>query len=299
MVVAKKVKKPVHRKMGEMMGEWLVLGVGFPRDRLLGENDVADEWRPWPRWIPARERQHIRGCIDAAPLRLSEADRRIIGQEDSKLRPPLLTAAVAACADRPAQQSSAPCRVLSTGPNSTLTSIWPHCSARHSICALRALALARRRLVVGLDDARDQLMADHVRGREGDVADAFDAFEQPHRSARPEVCPGGKSTWLGSPVTTMRLFSPSRVSSIFICIAVVFCASSRMIAAFDNVRPRMKASGAISISRGLQRAFDDARIHQVVERVIDRPQIRIDLFAHVAGQKAKPLAGFHRRAATG
>jgi hypothetical protein len=46
----------------------------------------------------------------------------------------------------------------------------------------------------------------------------------------------------------MRLFSPSRVSSIFICIAVVFCASSRIMAAFAKVRPRMKASGAISIS---------------------------------------------------
>ena len=86
MVVAKKVKKPVNRKMGEMMGEWLVLGVGFPRDRLLGENDVADEW-PVATWIPAWERQHIRGRIDAAPLPVEEADRQIIGQEDSNLQP--------------------------------------------------------------------------------------------------------------------------------------------------------------------------------------------------------------------
>ena len=93
----------------------------------------------------------------------------------------------------------------------------------------------------------------------------------------------------------MRLFSPSRVSSIFICIAVVFCASSRMTAAFDSVRPRMKASGAISISVDLQGALDDARVHQIVERVVDRPQIGIDFFAHVAGQKAEPLAGLDRR----
>ena len=45
----------------------------------------------------------------------------------------------------------------------------------------------------------------------------------------------------------------------------------------------------------LQRALDDARIHQVIERVVDRPQIRIDLFAHVAGQEAEPFAGFDRR----
>jgi len=67
-------------------------------------------------------------------------------------------------------------------------------------------------------------------------------------SARPEVWPFGRSTWLGSPVMIMRLFSPSRVRNIFICIEVVFCASSRMMAALVRVRPRMKASGAISIS---------------------------------------------------
>ena len=115
-------------------------------------------------------------------------------------------------------------------------------------------------------------------------------------SASPEVWPCGRSTWLGSPVTIMRLFSPRRVKNIFICIEVVFCASSRMTQAFDSVRPRMKASGAISISFGLQRALDDARVHQVVERVVDRAQIGIDLLAQVAGQEAEPLAGFHRRA---
>lgn len=47
---------------------------------------------------------------------------------------------------------------------------------------------------------------------------------------------------------------------------------------------------------GLQRALDDARVHQVVERVVDRAQIGIDLLAEIAGQEAEPLAGFHRRA---
>ena len=67
-------------------------------------------------------------------------------------------------------------------------------------------------------------------------------------SCRPEVWPWGRSTWLGSPVTIIRLFSPSRVRNIFICIVVVFCASSRITTALESVRPRMKASGAISIS---------------------------------------------------
>ncbi|MNL85223.1 hypothetical protein D3C87_2134690 [compost metagenome] len=46
----------------------------------------------------------------------------------------------------------------------------------------------------------------------------------------------------------MRPFSPRRVRNIFICIDVVFCASSRMTAALASVRPRMKASGAISMT---------------------------------------------------
>ena len=39
-----------------------------------------------------------------------------------------------------------------------------------------------------------------------------------------------------------------RVRNIFICSGVVFCASSRMMTASFNVRPRMKASGAIWIT---------------------------------------------------
>ncbi|MFK4679210.1 hypothetical protein ABIF39_000967 [Bradyrhizobium diazoefficiens] len=73
-------------------------------------------------------------------------------------------------------------------------------------------------------------------------------FSRRVASARPEVWPFGKSICEGSPVTIMRLFSPRRVRNIFICIDVVFCASSRMMAALVSVRPRMKASGAISIS---------------------------------------------------
>ena len=47
---------------------------------------------------------------------------------------------------------------------------------------------------------------------------------------------------------------------------------------------------------GLQAALQHARVHEVGERVEDRPQIGIDLVAHVAGQEAEPLAGFDGRA---
>ena len=66
-------------------------------------------------------------------------------------------------------------------------------------------------------------------------------------SCSPDVTPRGRSTWLRSPVTTMREPSPSRVRNIFICIEVAFCASSSTTKALLSVRPRMKASGAISM----------------------------------------------------
>ena len=66
-------------------------------------------------------------------------------------------------------------------------------------------------------------------------------------SISPDFWPGGRSIWVGSPVTIMREPSPRRVRNIFICMEVVFCASSSRTTELVSVRPRMKASGAISI----------------------------------------------------
>ena len=57
----------------------------------------------------------------------------------------------------------------------------------------------------------------------------------------------GRSICVTSPVTTIREPNPRRVRNIFICSTVVFWASSRMMKLSLSVRPRMKASGAISI----------------------------------------------------
>ena len=92
----------------------------------------------------------------------------------------------------------------------------------------------------------------------------------------------------------MRLFSPSRVRNIFICIEVVFCASSRMTTAFDERAAAHEGERRDLDLAALHGALDDARIHQVEQRVVDRAQIGIDLLAHVAGQEAEPLAGLDR-----
>jgi hypothetical protein len=58
----------------------------------------------------------------------------------------------------------------------------------------------------------------------------------------------------------------------------------------------MKAIGAISISPlAIRRSTCSAGRH-VVERVVDRAEIGIDLLLHVAGQEAEPLARLDRRA---
>ena len=64
----------------------------------------------------------------------------------------------------------------------------------------------------------------------------------------PEGRLDGKSICVTSPVTTALEPKPIRVRNIFICSMVVFCASSRMTNASLRVRPRMKASGAISMT---------------------------------------------------
>src|SRR5262249_52231302 len=42
--------------------------------------------------------------------------------------------------------------------------------------------------------------------------------------------------------------------------------------------------------------LDNTCIHQVIKRIVDRTQIRIDLLTHVARKKAESLAGFDGRA---
>ena len=64
----------------------------------------------------------------------------------------------------------------------------------------------------------------------------------------PDLRGWGRSIWVMSAVMTSFESKPARVRIIFICSRVVFWASSRMMKAPLRVRPRMKASGAISMT---------------------------------------------------
>ena len=124
---------------------------------------------------------------------------------------------------------------------------------------------------------------------------ALDAVEHvAARESSPDRLPRGRSICVMSPVITAVEPKPMRVRNIFICSIVVFWLSSRMMNALFNVRPRMYASGATSMtlrSMYLVHAFD---AHHLVQRVVQRPQIRIDLLREVAGQEAELFARLHR-----
>ena len=97
-----------------------------------------------------------------------------------------------------------------------------------------------------------------------------------------------------SPVMTALELLPMRVRNIFICSMVVFWASSRMMKASLRVRPRMKASGATSITLRSIMLIDLLDIEHVEERVVKRAQVGIDLFLQGAGKEAEALAGLDR-----
>src|SRR6476659_6048962 len=67
-------------------------------------------------------------------------------------------------------------------------------------------------------------------------------------TTRPERWSRGRSIWVMSPVMTIFELKPRRVRNIFICSGLVFCASSRITNESFRVRPRMKASGATSMT---------------------------------------------------
>jgi hypothetical protein len=86
-----------------------------------------------------------------------------------------------------------------------------------------------------------------------------------------------------------------RVRNIFICSGVVFCASSRMMKAWLSVRPRMKRERCDLDAAALEQLGDALETHQVVERVVQRAQVGIDLLRQIPRQEAEPLARLDRR----
>ena len=161
--------------------------------------------------------------------------------------------------------------------------------------ATRSVAVAVGALVGG-DDVGDDPVAHDVGARQ--VHEGRGRRCRRGSRSRPTrpLRPPGTSTWVVSPVTTTLDPKPMRVRNIFICSGVVFWASSRMMKLAFSVRPRMNASGATSTVWRSSRRLRALGLDHVVERVVERAQVGVDLGHEVAGQEAEALAGLDRRA---
>ena len=71
------------------------------------------------------------------------------------------------------------------------------------------------------------------------------------------------------------------------------------LASSGCARPLMYASGATSMVPGREQLGDRLGVEHVVQRVVERPQVGVDLLAERAGQEAEPLARLDRRAGSG
>ena len=83
-VVADEVKIAMHREMREMMQEVAVFIGAFPRQRFVGDDDVAENAGvAFGHGFRRGKRQHVGRLVDAAPFAVQHAHRRIIGQQDT------------------------------------------------------------------------------------------------------------------------------------------------------------------------------------------------------------------------
>ena len=103
--------------------------------------------------------------------------------------------------------------------------------------------------------------------------------------------PGGRSIWVGSPVTDhLRALAEAGQEHLHLHARRVL----RLVEDDEGVGQRAAAHEGERRDlddAGLEIALDLLRRQHVVERVVERTQIGIDLLAHVAGQEAEPLAG--------
>src|SRR5262245_37272232 len=157
-----------------------------------------------------------------------------------------------------------------------------------------SLALAYRRpSIIGFHDARDQFVADHVFMGKCDMADTFDACEQPDRLLK-----------TGS--LTMRQVDLAGIAGDNHAAVLTktgekhFHLHRRGVLRFVEYHRGIRQSASAHEREWryfdlapLQGPLDNACIHQIIKRVVDGTQIGIDLLPHVPGKKAKALAGLH------
>ena len=150
--------------------------------------------------------------------------------------------------------------------------------------------------LVGFDDLAHQIVTHDVDMGEADVTDARDRLEQPDRVAKPRFL-SRRKVGLGRIAVDHHPRPLAEAGQEHLHLH-----RGRVLRLVEKDRGLGERPPAHERERrdldhaGLKAAFDHPPVHEVVERVIDRAQVGIDLVAHVAGQEAEPLAGLDRGA---
>ena len=99
MIVADEVEKTMHREMGEVMQKNPVFIVAFAGERLVGDDDIAEELRADAvRVVAAGNDSTLVGLSMPRHCAIERANRRVVGQHDSSLRRRAVESAAAAAA---------------------------------------------------------------------------------------------------------------------------------------------------------------------------------------------------------
>ena len=106
--------------------------------------------------------------------------------------------------------------------------------------------------------------------------------------------PGGKSTWVTSPVTTAcERSAQARQEHAHLRDGGVLRFVEDHEAVFERTAAHERQRRDLDHA-ALDQAIHALRRQHVVQRIVQRSQVRIDLLRHVAGQKAQLLARFDR-----
>src|SRR4051794_9593483 len=224
-VVAEEVQKPVDERP-----------VPVVSDDRGAEDDVAElAGNPVRQRVAAvdREREHVRGLVDAEVLALQLA--HLVGADEGE--PELAVLDPLRPQRAPRQLDGGLALDLVAGPVVHLDE--DHRSRAvpvSSACSLYASTIRWTSLC--RTTSRFEKRTKPIPSTDARMSCTW---------ISPERCSRGRAIWVMSPVTTTFEPNPRRVRNICICSGEVFCASSRMMNESFSVRPRMKASGATSI----------------------------------------------------
>ena len=143
---------------------------------------------------------------------------------------------------------------------------------------------------IGPHDLGDQLVAHHVARGEATDRDLGDVVQQLHRLHEARPLPGRQVDLRGiAGDDHPRALAEARQEHLHLHGRAVL----RLVEEHDRVRQGPPAHegerGDLDHPR-LQPALHALRRHHVVERIVERTQIGVDLLAHVARQEAEPLA---------